>query len=332
MQVILNYKSFYEAVKVGVTDDRYTPTTRLFFFPIFDPLGDIQPCDENGTPYDVDTKYANAWCKGEDPIPLPIRDAVGKTETLEVIIKYFHTKDFTGQLCEAKEDEMYEALIKLVNNCDLSDTAKKRLLKVFELGDSLEFLARVFQRSVLGDNKVKSKQRKKKASAKESESVTEFNDLVRKKKPKTTVPKEVQPPELTYVTQLYAAYNTTAEGLHITCPEDLDALNFREHFEHQRKTFYMAETVHHEIRDSVMPGETDPFDDLKDEIELGIFEARRENHENAVQKVDAVVGKAAELSLSEMVNDATYHWIGVGEKKGVCHMLVNDERLKWVGV
>ena len=31
MRVILNYKSLYEAVKVGVTNDGYTPVTRMLF-------------------------------------------------------------------------------------------------------------------------------------------------------------------------------------------------------------------------------------------------------------------------------------------------------------
>ena len=79
-----------------------------------------------------------------------------------------------------------------------------------------------------------------------------------------------------------------------------------------------------------MPNEPDPFDELKEEIDTGIFEVKRAPYKNAVLKVDAVVGKAAELSISSMVDDATNHWIGVGEKKGVCHMLVNEERLKWV--
>ena len=76
MRVILNYKSLYEAVKVGVTNDGYTPVTRMLFFPVFDPKGDIQPCDENGVPYEVDTKNANAWCKGEDNIPISISSTI----------------------------------------------------------------------------------------------------------------------------------------------------------------------------------------------------------------------------------------------------------------
>ena len=125
------YKSLYEAVKVGVTNDGYTPVTRMLFFPVFDPKGDIQPCDENGVPYAVDTKNANAWCKGEDNIPVNIKTAVGKKSTLESLIKYYKSKAFTDNLYEATEDEMYEAVVALVKDCeDVSDTAKKALLKV----------------------------------------------------------------------------------------------------------------------------------------------------------------------------------------------------------
>ena len=302
--MILNYKSFYEAVKIGVVNDGYTPVTRMLFFPVFDVNWGIQPCDADGVPYEVNNQNANSWCKGEEPIPAPVKTAVGKKTTLEALIKYYKSKDFTDQLYEATEDEMYEAVIYLVKNCDIPDSAKDKLLKVYNSGDHLAYLAHVFQRAIRGENKVVSKQRKKKAADKEADSVKEFNKLVRKKKPETVVPATVQPPELTYVTQLYAAYNTTGNGLNITKPEDLDALD----------------------------GERDPFEALKDEIEFGIFAEKRKTYQNAVDKVDAVVGKASELSISSMVDDATNHWIGVGEKAGVCHMLVNDERLKWVDI
>ena len=51
MPRILNYKSYYEAFKLGVVDDGFTPVARLLFFPLFDPLGEIVLCDENDVPY-----------------------------------------------------------------------------------------------------------------------------------------------------------------------------------------------------------------------------------------------------------------------------------------
>jgi len=66
--VILNYKSLYEAVKIGVVNDGYTPVTRMLFFPVFDIHWGIQPCDADGVPYEVNNQNANSWCKGEEPM------------------------------------------------------------------------------------------------------------------------------------------------------------------------------------------------------------------------------------------------------------------------
>lgn len=153
-----------------------------------------------------------------------------------------------------------------------------------------------------GENKVVSKQRKKKAADRDAKSVREFDRLVRKKKPETHVPEKVQLPELIYVTQLYAAYNTAGPGLNITRPEDLDVLDLREHFEHQRQSFYMTETVYNETRDAVLLGEKEPFEILMDEIEFGIFAEKRKTYPDAVLKMDAVVGKVSKLLLPTIVN------------------------------
>ena len=45
--------------------------------------------------------------------------------------------------------EMYEAVITLVKECEISDSKKKALLKYYKGMGSYEFLARVFQRAVL---------------------------------------------------------------------------------------------------------------------------------------------------------------------------------------
>ena len=36
------------------------------------------------------------------------------------------------------------------------------------------------------------------------------------------------------------------------------------------------------------------------------------------------------MIISSNTEQIMYNWIGPGEKMGVCHMLVNDERLEWV--
>ena len=60
---------------------------------------------------------------------------------------------------------MYEAIVALVEESDnISDSKKKALLKHFTGLGSYEFLTRVFQRATLGDNKVASSKKRKKAA------------------------------------------------------------------------------------------------------------------------------------------------------------------------
>lgn len=328
---ILNYKSYYEAFKLGVVDGGFTPVARLLFFPLFDPNGEIVLCDENDVPYDANNKNSSAWGNGTEPIPQRIQTEIGKSETLAILIKYFSSKEFKAAISDAKEDEMYEAMVALVEECDISDSKKKSLLKYYTGLGSYEFLARVFQRAVLGNNKVTSSKNRKKAADTSVDSVVEFDKLVRRKKPEVAVPTQVQQPEIKYVMQLYAAYSD-ATGQTIKKASDLDALDYRDDFEHHRKNYYKAELVCRETRDAVRPDEASPIEALKDEVEEGIYETCRRSYSDAVHKVDAVMEQASKVPISSWVDDATFRWIGPAEKKGVCHILVNDERFKWVDV
>ena len=78
MPRILNYKSYYEAFKLGVVDDGFTPVARLLFFPLFDPKGSIVLCDENDVPYEANNKNSSAWGNGTEPIPQKIQIEIGK--------------------------------------------------------------------------------------------------------------------------------------------------------------------------------------------------------------------------------------------------------------
>lgn len=327
LKIILNYKSYYEAFKLGVTDNGFTDVARLLFYPIFEEKNIL---DENLNPYDVDNANASAWGNGYKTIPKEIQAAVGKNEMLTKIITYFDSS-VVPVLSDAIADEMYDAMKELVENCDLRDSKKHQLMKYYADCKYGEFLGRVFQRALLGNNKVSSPQRKKSASDAKSESIDEFNKLIRggMKKPTTVVPDEIQPDELGYVSALYDAYED-AHGVHINVPADLDSIGCREHFDRQRKNYYLAETIDRKTRDSVKKEEDGLFDTLKDEVESGIYEISQNTYSNGLEKANTVLDRAGTISLSVNTQNSFFNWIGPGEKKGVCHMLVNDERLEWV--
>lgn len=329
MQVILNYKSYYEAFKKGVVNNGFTAVAKMLFYPVFK---DGSICDENGTPYAVDNQNASKWGNGNIPIPSEIQLAVGDNAMLTKLIEHFERTIVPYEITEALRDEMLDAMVELIDNCDLNPAAKNRFKKYYEAGKTGEFLARLFQRALLGNNKVAPSKRKKAASDENSESLDEFNKIIRIKleKPKTVVPAKIQPEEIGYVTELYAAY---ADACHVAVStrEDLDAIGYRGHFERQRKNYYLAETIHEKTRDSLRQGETDNFETLKDEIEAGVYLASHDfSYPDGLTKANAVLDKASFLPISYNTQDALFNWIGPGEKQGVCHMLVNEERLEWV--
>lgn len=329
LQIILNYKSYYEAFKIGVINNGFTNVAKILFSPIFK---DQTICDENNVPYAVDNQNASKWGNGSVPIQTEIQQAVGDNDMLEKMITYFDDKVVPMEISDALKDEMLDAMVELVNNCDLKPTAKKRLMKYYEDGAIGEFLARVFQRALLGDNKVAPSKKKKSASDKQSDSLDEFNGVIRGKltKPQAVVPATIQPDELGYVSELYAAYSD-AYQVPVSNPDDLDSINCREHFDRQRKNYYLAEIIHEKTRDSFRQGESDNFETLKDEIEVGVYLVSHDSsYPDGLKKANAVLDKAGGLPISYNTQDALFNWIGPGEKQGVCHMLVNEERLEWV--
>ena len=320
--MILNYKELYTVVKLAVIEDPgYTEIANFLFSPVLVSLNEFNVTNSN----------SRAWARGEENIPVIAQKYIGKRDCLDKLISFYNSNMIDNVLVEALREDMFDALAALVQSCDIKQNKKTKWLKLHEQGKNGAFLANVFQFAVLQKNKVSSSKKQKKASDPKSEAADEFRSLVgnKLKKPKAIVPETVQPEELGYVKELYAAYKD-ATGVSVENPDDLDRLNYRQHFEQQRKTYYAAEIIHQAVRDSTLPNEDYLFDNLKDEIEDGIYEVSHEHYEDGVKKIDAVMKQAALLPISPNVDHFTYNWIAAGEKKGVCHMLVSEERLKWV--
>lgn len=328
MSVTLNYKSFYDAFRVGVVDNGFTPVAEILFNPLFKAL-DIR--DEKDLQFAVSNQNASKWGNGQIPIPKEIREAAGTDEGLKVIIDNFNNTVIPCVISEALRDELLESVVCLVNGSDLSDAKKSFLISFHQQKHYGEFLGRVFQRALLGNNKI-AKSSKKEIGDDAAAAIAEMNSLVRNRmpRPKADVPAEIQPDEMEYVSQLYRAYEETT-GEPVDCAEDL-SVDYRKHFDFQRTNYYSAECIHREIRDSVRDDEEDCFDFLKDEIETGItIEASPLTHyDNAVERINAITNKAGNVVLSRNTDNFLFGWIGVSQKMGVCHMLVNDARLRWV--
>jgi hypothetical protein len=68
---------------------------------------------------------------------------------------------------------------------------------------------------------------------------------------------------------------------------------------------------------------------LKDETHNGIVEVHERNYDHGYARLNAVMSQAAPVPISKCVLRETDR-IGNSDKKGACHFLVNDGRIKWV--
>jgi hypothetical protein len=140
--------------------------------------------------------------------------------------------------------------------------------------------------------------------------------------PAGPTPLDVQPEEIPYTARLLEAYSDRLKRS-VTRPEDLAIEpNLLKHFRRSRGYFYSAEALKRFSRDYFPGG----FDVISDNIYDGVVDVVEQAHPDGYECVLEVTKIAAVLALP--VSDLAPH-VNPGDKKGVCHHLVNDGKLSW---
>ena len=103
----------------------------------------------------------------------------------------------------------------------------------------------------------------------------------------------------------------------------LSTPKLKDHFRRQREAFYHAESLRVFARDSVPPG---TFESLQDDIHDGVIDTHDASHSDGFEKVCAVTKAAREV---EITANALITSTRPKDRDGICHQLVNEERLQW---
>ncbi|MBQ9685252.1 MAG: hypothetical protein IJV41_01725 [Oscillospiraceae bacterium] len=139
--------------------------------------------------------------------------------------------------------------------------------------------------------------------------------------------------ELPYINALCEVY---AEKLQrAITPDVIDTLpgNLRRFYADQRKAYYSAESVHRSVREVFAEGEAQ-FSALKEDAYEGISTTYYDDrHQSGYERLQAVLEKITSTTLTKSALMNIVGMIGNLEKKGICHMLVNDDVIKsWVNI
>ena len=105
---------------------------------------------------------------------------------------------------------------------------------------------------------------------------------------------------------------------------------YRIDFADQRKAYYSADNVHRSAREVFENGES-MFQDLKDDAYEGIKPTFWKNYEHGYARLIAVLEKITNTTLDKSDLSKVRGLVSNLEKKGVCHILVNDGTIEsWV--
>jgi hypothetical protein len=149
--------------------------------------------------------------------------------------------------------------------------------------------------------------------------------------PKLVPTENILEKEMPYVDALMRVYSQAA-GLGPLTVGDLKSLEpqYEEHFKFQRKTYFSADSVLHQIRDIYEDGEEE-FNIMKDETFDGIFSVMIAAYNNAFERVNRTMNHAVTITYGRSyLARQNVGLIGNSEKQGIIHMLVNDGRIEWV--
>jgi hypothetical protein len=159
---------------------------------------------------------------------------------------------------------------------------------------------------------------------KHSNHLLRFGGGLPARKQETVIPSLESETHLRYIKQLKSAYNTDSKS-EINDISLIDSSKYKGHFQRSRKSFYSAEELRAFTRDNLPLQVYEKFqEDIFDSI-INLME--NDYNENAFEKIKAVENQA---SITAIESSPIREVCQTVDKKGVCHQLVNDNKISWV--
>lgn len=147
---------------------------------------------------------------------------------------------------------------------------------------------------------------------------------------KDGIPLEIVEKEQVYCKQLFMVYSEIEANLGEQSfnQENLPD-KYIKHFQEQRFNFYNADYILRTISTIFQNGD-DEASQLKNEINSSISDLLLDRYENGLRKLTAIMTHVTSVQLNKPAVASIPNFIGISEKKGICHTLVNDGMFTWV--
>ena len=203
----------------------------------------------------------------------------------------------------------------------ISDSKKDELLRLGKKETFDEFLGQVYLYSLTRDN-VLTPEVKAKLD-------TELEEYKRHPLEDAEIPETIIKEEHEYTTALAAAYAQTENIKTFPMDRIREYPKYEKHLSEQRKYYFAAEAVRRSTRD--IYDKEDQFDLLKSETYEYIKDDYEDPAESGLARLKAVLRRVRDFNSNRCWLLRDTDWVGVPQKKGVCHFLVKDGTIEgWV--
>ncbi len=273
---------------------------------------------DNSSAYCISKQRANGMFNDKEPVPQAIVSASYNAEYVDNIYNYFTkmiNEDFDSAKFELFINNLKEE-ISTYNN--IPETIRNTINAAYETKNYAVIIAEIFLYTLRFDSENRDTNYQKNIKYQSS----------KKKSISRVPPKEDMDLKLPYIQALYEVYSEK-ENKNVTCIED--APQYTAHYNRQLLAYFDAECVFHKTRDTYKNEE--PFNELKAEMYDGIIETYENEYDSGYIRLQSVLSHASEVQFDSSVLCHETDWIKQSVKKGVCHYLVNDNKIKsWVNI
>ena len=291
-----------------------------FFSLLFQGLIDqIRLKGKDGEPYYIDKSSISRILKGTQILKSELIDAVQHDSVKAMLPDYFK-KEVCPLLNPILINGMLDSIkSRIQSDFEISDVDKKLFFKKIGLyeedKDELQnILSTLFIYTVSLCNKstISKDIQKRKTTRLPEEKISEHIDVEK---------------EGRYLDALLEVFSEKDGEEYSQQNLENSDFKYRDTIQRHRRDFFSAKCVERNCRD-VYPKDKNQFNVFKDEIYDGIIDKYEEDYESGFKRLSEVLSQATKVEIGKSVLMKETVWIGASERKGTCHILVNDGKLK----
>ena len=294
---------------------------------------------ETGIP-DINPTMTTQLNKGKCEINQKIKEIAQDKAAKKIVTDYFEANlipNIPKNVCSSVLDDI-DALVR--NSPDIKNRKHNSLKTAYNQKKSdAAYLAEVYLFAICnGNNTIDNIQSKDDTKGDASENQLELLEqgleLISSLKP----PKQISPPdkpleeEQPYISELYAAYGDK-ECISDFCQEHLAQYDeYSKDRNERRIDYFAADTIRHGVEELYSSSDKykNQFEVLKEETLAGVNNTARKHYANGYERMLGVMEQVVSIQVNQYILSQSPYWISNRIRMGVCHFLVNDNKLRWV--